>query len=230
MPKFESIPQQEKNEQITEQREKIELIEKLPLSSWTSWDKKVLLLVLLGEKPAACPCLEQRFYKREAVKERPKIAERLAKEKEETKEILDKLGLPHKEKAFEYEEEKMYNIGYHFYVGKDSEKLARLMEARDDREIGLSLGYPESAVDAYVNETSLDYEELIKSLSSEELQALQKEGVFKFLDFRPSRDHWQEEIEIARKRQALIKEKSPKIYQEIIRKHPDFLISGGVGK
>lgn len=219
MPKSESFSRKEKAEQgIEGERGKMELIEKSPLESW---GKRDLILVVLDEKPAAWLSLEHRFYKEEALEEKPKILERLSKEKIATKKVLDKLGLVYEDEAFEEEEQKTYNIGYHFSISKDPEKLARLTKARDDREIGLSLGYPRTAVDAYVNGTLLDYEELRKSLPQERLQALQKEGVFKFLDFHPSKDHWQEELEIARKRLALIKEKSQKIYQEIIEKNPD---------
>jgi len=203
------------------EKKEIRLIEKSPLDYQ---DKKDLLLAYFEEKPASWLGVDARFYKKEGEKKKAEILRELAERKEKVQELLEKLGFIYEKRDFEEEEQKTYDIGCHFLVSKNSENLFRLkkaLEEKSDKEIGLSLGYPETAIEGFLNKEMLDYEKLRESLSNKELKELQKEGVFKFLTFHPSKDHWREELEVIRRYQKLIREKSPKIYKEIIQQAAD---------
>ncbi len=202
-------PEQVKAEQL--ERKEIELIEKLPLSCE---DRSDVMLLYLKEKPAAFVEISRRIYKD---KEESEALNQVTREKDRFQETLEKLKFPYQTKEFKEEEEKTRNLGHYFYIGRDPEKLSRLLEAiknKDDKEIGLSLGYPESACDAFVNKTTIDYSELPK----EERKRILKEGTLKFSPFYFSRDHWQEELDLVKKWQQLIKEKSPNLYEEMVKK------------
>lgn len=115
-------------------------------------------------------------------------------------------------------------------VGQGLEKLNQLKEAWQsgkNEEIGRALGYPESAVDAFIKGEVLDIGEDLKSLTKEERKALKEEEVFKFLTFGLSKNNWREELELVRRYQKAIKEKSPKIYNEIIKTRRDPFIFRG---
>lgn len=208
----------------------IESIENSPLDYQ---DKGDFLLLYLKEKPASFLTIVSRFYKIDSAEKKEKDLKKLSYESEKIQEILEKLEMPNIVKKFEVEEEKTISRGYHFLVGQDSEKLNCLKKALEsgcDEEIGLALGYPETAVRDFDNnfekQNLLDYDELRKSLPKEELKNLQREGVLKFLNFRLSKDHWRDELEIVRKYQRLIKEKSSKIYNKIVKEALDPLASG----
>ena len=51
-----------------------------------------------------------------------------------------------------------------------------------------------------------------------------KENTCKFLDFRPSKNHWREELNLVKEWQKIIKEKFPHLYKEIIRIGVDQII------
>ena len=77
------------------------------------------------------------------------------------KEILENLGLVYESQMETWQsfnvDDKPINIeSMQFFVGKDSESLERLLEARSDEEIGLALGFPEEAVHAYGNRAYAD--------------------------------------------------------------------------
>lgn len=59
--------------------------------------------------------------------------------------VLRKLGVPPETYDIKRELERSYKIK----VGKDRGSLVRLLTARTDREIGLALGFPQEAVDAF---------------------------------------------------------------------------------
>lgn len=218
-------PEQEKKE--------VKLIENAPLYHQ---DKMHLALVYLNEKPATLietPTSHRVFFQKEREKRESKVFDRLKKEKEEVVKLLDQLGLVRDEGGVEKAETKdTYGISYTFVVSKDQENFSRLQKAiekGDDREIGLALGYPKTAVEAFAEGKLLDIEELKKSLSKEEREELQKEGIFKFgmEEFHYSKDHWREELEVVRRHKRLIEEKFPNLYKEIIEKSHDPLTFKG---
>lgn len=215
-------PEQEKKE--------IELIENAPLYHQ---DKMNLALVYLDEKPAAwieTPLSHKAFSQAKREKEESEALNRLAKEKGKVAKLLDQLNLIRdKGGIIKAETEDTYIISCNFVVGKDPENFSRLQKAiekGDDKEIGLALGYPKTAVEGYISENLLDYKELRKSLPKEELKELQAEGIFKFInpEFHPSKDHWREELEVVRRHKRLLEEKFPNLYKEIMEEAQDPLV------
>jgi len=212
-PQFEKSPEIKLEKTRVEQleRKEIKSIEKLPLNCQ---DRIDTILLYLKEKPAAFVEASRRIYKGKDEKEIQAVNQ-LTQEKHQIQETLEKLKFAYQAKEFKKEEERTRNLGHYFFIGRDSEKLGRLLEAmenKDDKEIGLALGYPESACEAFVNKATIDYSELPK----EERKKIFKEGTLKFIDFRLSRDHWQEELGLARRWQQLINEKSPNLYEEAV--------------
>ena len=108
-------------------------------------------------------------------------------------------------------------VGFSVLVSKNKEILNKFTQAdkeHDDKTFGLILGYPPTAVEAYGTDRAFNIE---RDLPKIELEKLQSEGVLPFLLFIPSKEHWDEELEWARKNQKLIEDKAPKLYQELIK-------------
>ena len=226
-PRYEPEAKSEAEEVEEKERKELELIEN---SSLDLQDKIDLVLVYLKEKPAAWIGAGDRFYKTEKEKEKQKKLERLNQKGEEIKTILEILGLPNHTFRYETEEEKTTLISYDSFVSQDSERLNRLREAWQNgrhEDIGLALGYPESAVKGFIKGEVLDRVEAFKKLPKKDREELKKEEVFKFLTFGLSRNNWREELELARKYQRAIREKSPKIYNEVIKSMRDPLTFRG---
>lgn len=90
--------------------------------------------------------------------------------------------------------------------------------------IGELLGYPRTAAEAFDRGRKedamgkyliLEEKNWWESLSEEERKNLLEEGVLNFLTFKLSRENWRQELETVRRWQEVIKEKAPRIYQEI---------------
>lgn len=210
-------PETRKNEQ-----EKIEAIEK---SSILNSDKKLDL--------ASFTLLEQRKIAYigdhkiiESEKEEKKLKEEFSKELEELKKVFDTLGVPY-EMAKDLKIEDGI-IGFNIVAGKAKEDLDKFLEAEkseDDKTMGLLLGFPKTAVEAYNSEESLNFEKFFsEEMGKKEQKKLEDEGVLKFLSFQPSKKHWREELEEARKLQSLIKEKAPMLYEEIMESESIYTI------
>ncbi len=104
-----------------------------------------------------------------------------------------------------------------------------------NQKIGLLFGYPQTAVKAFksivmtekelkrkimlkgLQRALLDKETWHKDLSDKEKKDLLEEKVLKFTYFMPSKENWQEELEVVRKWQKIIKDKSPNLYQERLK-------------
>ncbi len=198
-------------EKAISEKEKIELIENLPLDCQ---NKMELMLLYLGEQPVAWVEVCSRVYKNEEKDE--VLNQQLGFLKEQIVGALEKIGFVYQIEEFKIKEEKKYNLGYDFLVSKNPKNLSRLLEVskkKDYKEIGLAYGYPESACEAFVNETCIEYKEIPK----EEKEKLIKEGTFKFVTFRLSQSHWKEEIELIKRWQQRIKETSSRLYEEILK-------------
>lgn len=89
---------------------------------------------------------------------------------------------------------------------------------KSPKEIGLAFGYPQSAYEAFVKEKLTIKDIFSKVISEEEKKRILKEKTFGFIFFRFSSNNWQEELNIVRRWQKLIKEKSPKLYEEVLKK------------
>jgi hypothetical protein len=204
------------------EKEDIKAIEKLPLNLE---DKRDLILLYLGEKPASL-IEESKSYKKEKEID---FLEKINQEREKIEQIFKNLGLFWKRGGiYKVVKKKSCDIGYKFLVSKNPENLSQLIKAleeKDSKKIGLSLGYPKTAAEAFAKGELLDYKNLKKLISKEEWEEIKKENLFKFLTFHLSKDHWREELEIVKRHQKLIKEKAPRLYEEIIKEGIDPLKS-----
>lgn len=102
------------------------------------------------------------------------------------------------------------------FLGSSQENAERLRDAAladspddrsptDDRSLGIALGYPETAVDAYTNQRP--------TISPNQVPGIAPE-VAAFAGFMLSGEHYQEELETARRWAEAVKTVSPKIYNE----------------
>ena len=210
----EKINETEGDEEEKEKRE-IEMIEKSPLFYQ---DKMDLALTYLDEKPVSWIDVSERYEQTEEKED--EILDELESKKDQVQQMLDKIGFVYEMKKFKTKERTTYNSGYDFIVSKSSENLFRFkkaLEKGDEKEIGLCLGYPKTAVEGFINKNTLDY----KDLPKKESKKLIKEKTSKFLEFRLSKDHWRDELKTVRKRQRLIKEKFPNLYKKVVKEGLD---------
>lgn len=61
-----------------------------------------------------------------------------------------------------------------------------------------------------------DFKEIWR-IAPKRKRIFKKEGVLDFLHFTPSAENWSEELETVRKWQKIVKEKTPRLYEEIRR-------------
>ena len=206
----EKFTQKIETKEEKEKRE-IEMIEKSPLFYRA---KKDLALTYLNEKPISYIDVSERYKQTE--KNEDEILNQLEIEKDQVQQILDKIGFVYEIKKFKIKDRTTYDAGYDFIISRNLESLSRLkrsLKEGDEKGIGLALGYPKTAVEAFINKKVLDYNELPK----EESKRLIKEKTSKFLGFRLSKDNWQEELNLVRRQQKLIEEKFPNLYKQITR-------------
>ena len=212
----------EKNEAEKEKRD-IKIIEKLPLGAQ---DRMELALTYFGEKPSAT--IDINYYE-----ERPyvELSEVLSK-----KELLEKnisnIGLDFKAvETGKIDQNGFEHKGFQFFIGKNADVVEQIQTAwfmKDEEKTGVLLGYPKTAVEAFskrtkerkLGETMFDKKAWWKSLSEKERKEISEDGFLNFLDFRLSKEHWKEELETVKKWQKKIKEKTPKLYKEIIERKP----------
>ena len=108
-------------------------------------------------------------------------------------------------------------LGFSVLASKDKNILDKFVKAdkdQDDRTFGLIVGYPTTAVETYHTDKQFRFR---KELPPSELEKLRAEGTASFFSFTPSKEHWAEELEFVREEQKLIKEKAPKLYEEVIQ-------------
>ena len=106
-----------------------------------------------------------------------------------------------------------------YLISKDKEMLEECLDAfnfHNSKEIGLLFGYPKTAVEAYLK--GEDY--LIPFNQENEFISpkIMHQDYMKFLNFRLSKDHWEEELEIPKKYAEIIKTKSPYLYNQLMEK------------
>lgn len=153
------------------------------------------------------------------------MAERKRADSERAKieEILKRINLSFKVKEYEDLDSEGKTVSFfHFFIAKDEkilEELERALSEKDHETLGRLFGFPESAIKAYAGEERserkrFDFRKAWQQLSQEEREVLKEEGVLDFVTWIPS-ENWREELEIARKWQRIIKEKAPRLYEEI---------------
>ncbi len=117
-----------------------------------------------------------------------------------------------------------------FLIANNKRKLIDIIHARDiwdEGRLGLSLGYPKTAVEAYLgiikreeNQSLMDKKKSLKKIrrnpgSTDELYyGIPRELSF-FMQWVQSEDYFEEELETAWKWHDCIKENSPKLYSQI---------------
>jgi len=179
-------------------------------------DKKLDLIMLSLDRKKAAFLLNCKITETEREKE--EVIRDFTEELEEIKKTLTELGYHYNEDGVKIEDEVI--IRFSVAVSKEEEDLAQLIDADkqgNNKEIGLLLGYPATAVDSYNSEKALDSEHFFQiDLPEDERKQIRKSGVLKFLGFQPSKEHWREELEEVRESQALIKEKAPNLYEAIM--------------
>lgn len=200
-------------------RESMELkgIEVIENSKIGEIDKAELLLVFLGEKDGYWHPVVDTFPTND-LKKREETRNRIDKVKKEFLEILKNMQVYYHLEEFETEtEEGKVKMGFNFFVSSDRERMENLKEAHKNQnslEIGLALGYPKTAVEGYLEDDIFDTEEYLTSLSKEEREKMEEQLKFRF--FALSKKNWRKELELVKKYQEVVRNKSPKIYQEII--------------
>ena len=165
-------------------KEKVKLLEKLNIGSA---QKANIILVALGLKPATDLSLFKNNDSEAVVEE-----------------ALTKAGLVFADKGIGGEKQnKVAKIS----IARDEETLNRLLAlspSKDHEEYGRLMGYPETAVEAFVNKKLLD--------EPTERKLIAASG--NIFPMKLSKDHWREEIEHLRTWNEAIKEYSLDTYEE----------------
>lgn len=185
-------------------------IETLQSSSLETIKKYDLAQLLLDRKQAT---QLGSFDVIESDEHRKQLEREMGEEYRAATELLQKLGL-----KFQGEPPKEDNgiYGFSLTIAKTEENLNKAVEADKagkDKEYGVLMGYPKTAVEAYQTEEAYDLE---TELPKDELEKLEEEGVLAFLEFMPSKSHWKEELDFVRETQKEIKEKASELHDEII--------------
>lgn len=172
-------------EKIDENREKIEIIEGLKIGFE---QKAELILVLLGEKPA---------FKLTVFANTP---EEVSAEEDKIRSI----GLRFR-KINQQEKNGKYVV--QFLIAAEEDNLNKLTEVDpsvNHAEFGTLMGYPSSAVKAFLEGELIDIDE--------EIELLGKYPEIVFHNFRLSKGGQEKEIEILKHWNNIIKTASPNIY------------------
>jgi len=212
-------------------KEKVDIEQIENLDFLVTQDRMILILTYLGEKPVTkieLSYIEQHPY--------TDLNEIILK-REKLERLLKKLGLKFKIiKRIIVNENGFEEITFEFLISRDKKKIEELEKAineNDGRKMGELYGYPKTAVDAYVKsmrilkekrkdkrdillESIFDRKKWFDSLFEEERSKLIKERVLNFQTFTFSKKHWREELDVVRRWQSIIREKVPRLYQEII--------------
>ncbi|HRH31381.1 MAG TPA: hypothetical protein PK950_01820 [Candidatus Paceibacterota bacterium] len=198
-------PPEPNKESIVEKQ--LEAVENATLES----GKKLDLTLLLLDKKEGAQLGKYKIVESEADKEKT-LAE-FSQELSEIMKVITETGLRYHMAKELSDEEGM--VGFSVLLSKTQETLEKFVEADkndDDKTFGLMVGYPKTAVEAYNTDKAFNFQD---ELSVEEYKKIENEGLLSFLHFKPSKEHWAEELEFARENQRLVKEKAPLLYQEL---------------
>jgi hypothetical protein len=209
------------------EREKIlEVLDKI--RDFHDVQKCDLLEVLEGEKPASAISLSLR--------------DDCSEEKEKTyKENVEFLKnfLDSHANFFEFYEEVFPGIKIgNFLIAKEKkefedikkadEKLKKSNTPEDQYEFGVAVGYPETAVKAFKNDTifrnknKMDSKKIpaIETMDWEEYpEEMLSDKDIRFLPFRPSRKNWKKEFQTVKRWAKTIEEKYPALYKRMTEKY-----------
>ena len=213
MEKLKRFPIEERKKEKEKEIDKIDKIEDCPLET----GKKLDLALLLLDRKKVAYLGNHKIVEND--EEKQKFIKEFSQKLKDIKKTCEELGFLYNTEGLKVEDEVI--VGFNISISKSGEDLTKFTDAEkkgDDKTMGLMFGYPETAVEAYNSEKSLDFEAFLKTeLPEKERKQLEEEGVIKFFSFQPSKEHWKEELNKAREDQSLIKEKAPCLYEEIMK-------------
>ena len=165
-----------------------------------------ILLVWDGFKPAAM--IELSYFPRSKFS-RKEFHKKIG----DLEKILQKLDLRYK-LQINYPRRKN-EITHYSYIARNQKKLAEIIAADAEintkkrrLQVGILLGYPNTAIKAFANGNTLNFQNLPSVI-------LQKKEL-KFLNFRLSK-HWKKELIYLKKKAETIKKIAPELYRKIIK-------------
>ena len=225
-------------EQLSEkERELVKRIEQLPIADGEKID---LILAWRELKPASALCVVLKKYTREG---KPILSE------EDEKKLLKKvkllawdLGLTFIEGAEWWPQESMDDVEQDkicdMFVARRPElalELARqwykMSNPVAEKQIGILLGYPETAVNAF-KEFKKDLPGFMGERKSESPvmsdedfpEQIRKQDFMAFSDLRLSKKHWHQELKLVEKWAEEIKKLSPSLYQRKVKRYEKRLL------
>ena len=185
--------------------EQLRAIESLP---WEADVKQDIALFILGRKPAVNIGGYLNLNPEDELKN-----EEVKRNFEALKNMCGRFGFHFNIQSFDYVEN-VKRIS--MLISHDRETLNKAVDAEsggDEKTLGLLMGYPQSAVDAYGTNQAFIWEDELAQAEKEKLIA---ENLLPFLQFMPSKGHREEEFDWARTNRDLIKQKAPKLFGEIV--------------
>jgi hypothetical protein len=207
--------------EMGKERTNIKKIEKLEFLG--AEERMNLILTYLGEKPTS---LIEMIY--DSGNPLADLKEVLS-QKENLEKLLAAFGLKFKTLEKERIDEEGFDIKeFRIFIGrreKDVEELEKAFLAGDEEKVGRLLGYPESAVRGFVKGKVLEEKEWWQGLSEKERRDLISEGVLNFKNFKFSKENWREELDTVRRRQGIIKKIAPNLYQEMMKRRPEWTMN-----
>lgn len=190
----------------------IELIEDLPINPNS---KRLVLLVALGKKASALFSINSNVWREgdSPLSLDDGLLNRID-------DVFDEIGIKHQKDCIESSDAGIIQpetgrtrlcACCSYFISLDQSVSDNLLESfknNDHYNMGLALGFPKSAVDAF-SETSKNTV-LASSLDPE----IRFSETAKFAQFALSKDNWSEEIAVAQEWLDVLKETSPLIYRE----------------
>ena len=175
-------------------------------------DKGHLLLVANGNKPT----MHTGFFS-DPIKDVSNVPESHTYCIDELCEIITSLGMQYKIQTKTLEKDidgvQMHVIWTVICIAKDmtaAEELFNARERHDEKTEGILLGYPASAVEAFVTNNMIEISDV--PVSTEEIST----DDMKLLNHRLSKDNWQEEIKYLAEYARVLKQISPTIYAQSV--------------
>ena len=162
-----------------------------------------LFMVQIGVKPATELSYQTDWHEPGGIDPDVEGREKLAK----IIMYLDKSGLPYSVKSTRSGKAQTSIV----YIGRNQEDLRRIIEAdnpMDEAKYGRAVGYPDTAVEGYINNDMLSEEEFNRLVPQLELNV--------FTGMRLSREHWREELDVVKARLDAVKRTSPIILGQYI--------------
>ncbi len=164
----------------------------------TNQDKASIVLVSQELKPAAL--VEMHYQENTPGYSKEEFGQNI----DHFKQTLQELRLSFQNKAISVDS----NSYESFYIGCTQEAIERLINATElvdirekDRAMGKSLGIPDTAIEAFINNQTVKLSELPEEAAKE----------FRFTNFLPSKDHWQEELEYVKTQNEALNKLAPQL-------------------